>query len=102
MIITHYSIYYFIQSLLYSYKFIYLLAIVITNKSLLDVRCDNLSRPANGEITSCNSGIKGVGYEGDTCSFTCNTGYELTGSDTRICQMDGNWDGTDVACRRSM
>ena len=22
----------------------------------------------------------------DTCSFTCNTGYELTGSDTRTCQ----------------
>ena len=22
-------------------------------------------------------------YE-DTCSFTCNTGYELTGSDTRV------------------
>ena len=23
-----------------------------------------------------------MGYEGDTCSFTCNTGYELTVSDT--------------------
>jgi len=31
---------------------------------------------------SCNSGRVGVGYEGDTCSFTCNTGYELTDSDT--------------------
>ena len=38
-------------------------------------------------------------YE-DTCSFTCNTGYELTGSDTRTCQSDGSWSGSDDACRR--
>jgi len=41
-----------------------------------------------------------VGYEGDTCSFTCNTGYELTGSDTRTCQSDGSWSGRDDVCRR--
>ena len=39
-----------------------------------------------------------MGYEGDTCSFTCNTGYELTGSDTRTCQSDGNWSGTEALC----
>ena len=41
-----------------------------------------------------------MGYEGDTCSFTCNTGYELTGSDTRTCQSDGSWSGSDDVCRR--
>ena len=66
----------------------------------IGIRCDNLSAPANGEITSCSSGRVGVGYEGDTCSFTCNTGYELTGSDTRICQSNGSWSGSDVVCRR--
>ena len=54
----------------------------------IDIQC---AAPANGEITSCSSGRVGVGYEGDTCSFTCNTGYELTGSDTRTCQSDGSW-----------
>ena len=39
-----------------------------------------------------------MGYEGDTCSFTCNTGYELTGSDTRTCQSDGSWSGSNVTC----
>ena len=39
-----------------------------------------------------------MGYEGDTCSFTCNTGYELTGSDTRTCQSDGSW--SSYTCRR--
>ena len=69
----------------------------------VDIICDNLSTPANGEITSCSSGRVGVGYEGDTCSFTCNTGYELTGSDIRTCQGDGSWsgsDGTDDVCKR--
>ena len=63
-----------------------------------DIRCDNLSTPSNGEITSCSSGRVGVGYEGDTCSFTCNTGYELTGSDTRTCLSDGSWNGLPVSC----
>ena len=51
---------------------------------------------------SCSSGRVGVGYEGDTCNFTCNTGYELTGSDTRTCQSNGNWSGSDDVCRRGM
>ena len=47
---------------------------------------------------SCTSGKVGVGYTGDTCSFTCNTGYELTGSDTRVCQSDRSWSGSDKFC----
>ena len=71
-------------------------------KLLIDIRCNDLSSPANGEITSCSSGRVGVGYEGDACSFTCNTGYELTGSDTRTCQSDGSWSDTDVICSRGI
>ena len=66
----------------------------------IEIQCDNLSTPANGEITSCSSGRVRMGYEEDTCSFTCNTGYELTGSDTRTCQSDGSWSGSDDVCRR--
>ena len=47
---------------------------------------------------SCSSGRAGVGYEGDTCSFTCNTGYELTGSSERTCQSNGSWSGSSVSC----
>ena len=64
----------------------------------VDIQCDNLSTPSNGEITSCSSGRVGVGYEGDTCSFTCNTGYELFGSNNRTCQSDGSWSGSPVSC----
>ena len=66
----------------------------------LDLQCGNLSTLLNVEIISCSSGIIGVGYDGDTCSFTCNAGYELTGSDTRTCQGDGSWSGSDDVCRR--
>ena len=63
------------------------------------IRCNDLSTPSNGEITSCSSGRVGVGYEGDSCSFTCNTGYELISSDTSTCQSNGSWSGSDV-CRK--
>ena len=51
---------------------------------------------------SCSSGRVGVGYERDTCSFTCNTGYELTGSNTRTCQSNGNWNGNETICTQGM
>ena len=65
---------------------------------LLEIQCDN---PANVRTVSCSSGSATMGYEGDTCNFTCNTGYELTGSDTRTCQSNGSWSGGDNVCRRS-
>ena len=60
---------------------------------------ESCTTPSNGEITSCSSGSTGVGYEGDTCNFTCNTGYELIGSDNRTCQSDRSWSGSDDVCR---
>ena len=65
---------------------------------IIDIQCEDLATPANG-MMSCSSGTVGVGYEGDTCSFTCNTGYGLTGSDTRTCQSNGSWSGTETMCR---
>ena len=64
---------------------------------LLEIQCDN---PANVNTVSCGSDNATMGYEGDICSFTCDTGYELTGSDTRTCQSDGSWSGSDDMCRR--
>ncbi|XP_065893685.1 CUB and sushi domain-containing protein 1-like isoform X2 [Dysidea avara] len=63
------------------------------------VPCSSLTDPNNGMIT-CSLGDDGVPSYEDTCSFTCNTGYELTGSDTRTCQSDGSWSGSDDVCRR--
>ena len=66
---------------------------------MIELQCDELKSPVAN--VSCGSErIDEVGYEGDTCSFTCNTGYELTGSATRTCQSNGSWSGSDDVCRR--
>ena len=63
------------------------------------VTCSSLNDPNNGMI-NCSLGDDGVPSYEDTCSFTCNTGYELAGSDTRTCQSNGGWSGSDVICIR--
>ena len=61
--------------------------------------CPPLTDPSNGMI-NCSLGDDEVPSYEDTCSYTCNADYELTGSDTRTCQSDGSWSGTDVMCSR--
>ena len=65
------------------------------------VSCPSLTDLNNGVI-NCSLGDDGVPSYEDTCSFTCNTGYELTGSDTWTCQRDGSWSSSNVTCRRGM
>ena len=65
------------------------------------VPCTSLSDPNNGVISCSLGNDEAPSYE-DTCSFTCNTGYELTGSDTRTCQSDGSWSGSDDVCGRGV
>ena len=63
------------------------------------VNCSALNRPMNGMINR-SLGDDGFHSYEDICSFTCNTGYELTGSDTRTCQSNGRWSGTVTTCKR--
>ena len=67
---------------------------------VIKTECNQLSEPANGRVELCSSGRAGVGFEGGTCSYTCNTGYVLIGGDTRTCQSNGSWSGSDIACRQ--
>ena len=62
------------------------------------VTCPSLTTPTNGMI-SCSLG-DGVADPGETCTFACNTGYELNGSGTRSCQNNGIWSGNDATCSR--
>ena len=61
------------------------------------VECPDLGNPMNGMISCSLMHTPIFSYE-DTCSFTCNTGYELTGSSERTCQNNGSWSGSPVSC----
>ena len=65
------------------------------------VNCPLLNNPENG-IINCALRDDGVPSYEDTCSFTCDTGYELAGSGTRTCQHDESWSGTDALCSRGI
>ena len=52
-------------------------------------------------MIACSLGGDGVPSYNDICTFTCNAGYELSGSFIRTCQSDGSWSGTDTLCTRS-
>ena len=65
------------------------------------VNCSFIIAPNNGVI-NCSLGDDGVTSYEDTCNFTCNTGYELIGSDTRTCQSDRSWSGSNATCNRGM
>ena len=65
---------------------------------ILTVSCPSLTDPNNGTI-NCSLGDDGVPSYEDTCSFTCNTGYELTGIySERTCQSNDSWSGSPVSC----
>ena len=54
--------------------------------------CLPLNAPDNGMIV-CN----GNQFE-DTCTTTCNPGYELTGNGITTCLGNQTWSGTEVMC----
>ena len=62
---------------------------------MLIVQCTNLSSPTNGNV-SCNS--TDVSRYEDQCLFSCDHGYELTGSVSRQCLSNGSWSGEPVTC----
>ena len=77
----------------------YCVSVIFIGDLIILVSCPSLTDPING-IINCSLGDDGVPSYEDTCSFTCNTGYKLTGSDTGTCQSNGSWSGSDDVCRR--
>ncbi|XP_035675655.1 sushi, von Willebrand factor type A, EGF and pentraxin domain-containing protein 1-like [Branchiostoma floridae] len=57
------------------------------------ISCASLDAPLNG-------GISGFNQYGDTVTFDCSIGFELVGDQTRICQSDQQWSGTQPHCQR--
>ena len=60
------------------------------------VPCEELEAPDKGVMT-CTGDL----YE-DICIFQCDNGYELTGSDSRTCQSNARWSGSEAVCSPGM
>ncbi|XP_015752647.1 PREDICTED: sushi, von Willebrand factor type A, EGF and pentraxin domain-containing protein 1-like, partial [Acropora digitifera] len=61
----------------------------VTTKS-----CPVLQPPTNGAIASFSCGSS----FGSQASFSCNKGYQITGSRIRSCRSDGAWSGNTTLC----
>ena len=57
------------------------------------VNCGALNNPANGQVTH----PAGTTF-GQTATYSCNTGYDLVGVNTRTCQATGVWFGSAPTC----
>ena len=62
------------------------------------VDCGTLTAPANGQVS-----YSGRTTFGHTATYRCNTGYNLIGGTTRMCQARGTtgaWSGNAPTCHR--
>ena len=58
------------------------------------VTCPDLDNPGNGAVT-----VNGTS-PGDTATYSCNTGFELEGTDTVTCGDNGTWSAGPPVCIR--
>jgi hypothetical protein len=54
--------------------------------------CASLAAPTNGSVSAPS-----LTY-GSTATYSCNTGYVISGASSRSCQADGTWSGAAPTC----
>jgi len=65
--------------------------------------CLTLAAPDNGDISCLLRSSDGRPTVGDSCSFTCDDGFELSGSSVRTCQRrrrNTRWSGQPTICTK--
>ena len=58
------------------------------------VDCGTLNTTMNGQVSHPN----GTKFE-QTATYNCNTGYNLVGDSTRVCEAGGMWSGSEPTCQ---
>ena len=61
--------------------------------STVSVDCGSLTDPTNGQVNTSS----GTTF-GSTATYTCDTGYTLSGSQTRTCGANGMWTPSKPLC----
>ncbi len=89
-LIADYSEYIFVTGIIYIAVIDFLLTLLSTVPT-----CGQLSVPVNGALF-VYSGIS----EGSVATYSCNTGFTLTGAATRTCTSDGGWTPAAPVCLR--
>ncbi|XP_062499002.1 sushi, von Willebrand factor type A, EGF and pentraxin domain-containing protein 1-like [Corticium candelabrum] len=56
------------------------------------IYCSRLSAPAQGSVSGSQTSC------GSTVTFSCSSGYTLSGSTSRACQTNGAWSGSTSSC----
>ena len=69
-----------------------ILIIVCTLSCTLAVDCGTLSQPNGGQVSQDGSSL------GSQANYSCSEGYVLNGNSTRVCQVDGQWSGSEPTC----
>ena len=57
------------------------------------VNCGTLTNPMNGRVNH----TAGTTF-GQIANYSCNTGYNMVGDNTRTCQATGVWSGSAPTC----
>ena len=61
--------------------------------AIVQLQCPQL---ANGTIKCLNGSTTGL--VGDTCTFSCDDGFQLQGSHIEECLATGIWSGKNATC----
>ena len=59
-----------------------------------DIDCGDPGTPTNGQRSLSSTIYNSV------VTYTCDVGYTLQGSNSRTCQVDGQWSGSVPQCNR--
>ena len=65
----------------------------LINPHAVIVECPELLNPTNGFVLVNNNPV-----EGDIALYDCSSSFILVGNDTRVCQSDGTWSGSEPVC----
>ena len=76
---------------------LYTFTVDITCLIVMVEKCDPLEEIKNGTVLFLDSDQQNL-LPGVMVTYTCDEGYELTGSENRFCLRTGNWSGQDPEC----